>query len=222
MIPKLGGRVINSAGFDVACTHLICGKPSRNEKYLAALAAGTWIMHPSWVTSSTMGGAWVEESGYTWDKFTEGLKDKDKSDMPVRLAKAGLAWRERKAFRDWRVIICTDAAKVANFNNIIIAGGGTVLQSKAPFTVQSGITHAFCDFNSPTAKLSCTNVPIAALFESGALCVKPEYIAEFLICVDKPPDNEKFLVDPVKELMSKKRARESSFNEPSSFKRLKS
>ena len=66
-----------------------------------------------------------------------------------------------------------------------------------------------------------SDVPIAALYESGVLCVKPEYIAEFLICVETPPDTDKFLVEPVKDIMTKKRARESSFNEPGSFKRMK-
>lgn len=42
VIRDLGGMVIESNFYDARCTHLVVGKPSRAEKYLAACASGKW------------------------------------------------------------------------------------------------------------------------------------------------------------------------------------
>ncbi len=49
---NLGAEVVDSTSFDARCTHLVVGQPGRNEKFLAAIAAGLWILHPSYVSDS--------------------------------------------------------------------------------------------------------------------------------------------------------------------------
>lgn len=51
-LTKLGAVVSELSSYDPASTHLVCPKPSRNEKTLACMAAGKWILHTSYVTES--------------------------------------------------------------------------------------------------------------------------------------------------------------------------
>ena len=44
------------------CTHVIVGRPSRSEKYLAAIAAGKWVLHTSYLETSQKEGGFVEVS----------------------------------------------------------------------------------------------------------------------------------------------------------------
>ena len=52
-IERLGGRVINVPHFDPTCTHVVVGRPSRGEKYLAACAAGKWYAGGSRAATTT-------------------------------------------------------------------------------------------------------------------------------------------------------------------------
>ncbi|TNN60542.1 DNA topoisomerase 2-binding protein 1-A [Liparis tanakae] len=49
LIEQLGGVVLDKQSFDPSCSHIIVGTPLRNEKYLAAMAAGKWILHRSYL-----------------------------------------------------------------------------------------------------------------------------------------------------------------------------
>lgn len=51
-LKHLGAEVSELSSYDPTCTHLICPKPSRNEKTLACIAAGKWILHTSYATES--------------------------------------------------------------------------------------------------------------------------------------------------------------------------
>lgn len=39
------------------CTHVVVSSPSRNEKYLAACAAGKWVLRPSFLDASASAGS---------------------------------------------------------------------------------------------------------------------------------------------------------------------
>ena len=60
LVSKLGGQVLDGRFFNPACTHLVVGKPSRNEKFLAAVAAGKWVLHVSYLESSREAGCFVK------------------------------------------------------------------------------------------------------------------------------------------------------------------
>lgn len=51
-LKDLGVTVSELSSYDPSSTHLVCPKPSRNEKTLAAMAAGKWILHTSYITES--------------------------------------------------------------------------------------------------------------------------------------------------------------------------
>lgn len=51
-IEELGGTVSSLNNFDPSATHLLCHKLNRNEKLLASMASGLWILHISYATDS--------------------------------------------------------------------------------------------------------------------------------------------------------------------------
>lgn len=51
-LTSLGATVSELSSYDASSTHLVCPKPARNEKTLACMAAGKWILHTSYVTES--------------------------------------------------------------------------------------------------------------------------------------------------------------------------
>ncbi len=55
-----GGVVLEKQSFDPSCTHVIVGYPLRNEKYLAAMAAGKWILHRSYLEACRAEGHFIE------------------------------------------------------------------------------------------------------------------------------------------------------------------
>ena len=57
IVEELGGEVCSSQGFSPNCTHVIVGRPSRSEKYLAA---GQWVPHTSYLETSQKEHAFVE------------------------------------------------------------------------------------------------------------------------------------------------------------------
>lgn len=54
-----GGSVIEKQAFDPSCTHIVVGHPLRNEKYLASLAAGKWVLHRSYLEACRAAGRFV-------------------------------------------------------------------------------------------------------------------------------------------------------------------
>lgn len=59
MIKKLGGDVSMCASFDNSATHLLCIRPSRNEKMLSSIAAGKWVLHCSYLRESERAGEFL-------------------------------------------------------------------------------------------------------------------------------------------------------------------
>uniref|UniRef100_M3YEC2 DNA topoisomerase II binding protein 1 n=1 Tax=Mustela putorius furo TaxID=9669 RepID=M3YEC2_MUSPF len=59
LIEKLGGLVIEKQCFDPNCTHIVVGHPLRNEKYLASVAAGKWVLHRSYLEACRTAGHFV-------------------------------------------------------------------------------------------------------------------------------------------------------------------
>lgn len=56
----VGGIVLDKQSFDPSCSHIIVGTPLRNEKYLAAMAAGKWILHRSYLEACRSVGRFIQ------------------------------------------------------------------------------------------------------------------------------------------------------------------
>jgi hypothetical protein len=52
--------VIEKQCFDPSCTHIVVGHPLRNEKYLASVAAGKWVLHRSYLEACRTAGHFMQ------------------------------------------------------------------------------------------------------------------------------------------------------------------
>lgn len=52
--------MLDKQSFDPSCSHIIVGTPLRNEKYLAAMAAGKWILHRSYLEACRSVGHFIQ------------------------------------------------------------------------------------------------------------------------------------------------------------------
>ncbi|OXB65945.1 hypothetical protein ASZ78_002693 [Callipepla squamata] len=92
------------------------------------------------------------------------------------------------AFSGWRVILNVDHTKEAGFRRLLQSGGAKVFSGlSASFFKEA--THLFADFSK--LKPDDTRVDIAEAAAQGVNCLKPEYIADFLI-QDPPPPMESY------------------------------
>lgn len=90
-IEELGGTVVDTQTFDTSCSHVIVGGPSRSEKYLAACAAGKWILQPKYISSCVSRGSFGAEVEYEWN---DAIEIENADDTKRKLLAAPRRWRK--------------------------------------------------------------------------------------------------------------------------------
>ncbi|NXX74850.1 TOPB1 protein, partial [Urocolius indicus] len=200
LIEELGGVVLEKQCFDPSCTHIVVGHPLRNEKFLASMAAGKWILHRSYLEACRGAGCFVQAQDYEWGSNSilnvlPGINVNQK-----KLALAAMRWRKKihkgkqetgtveGAFSGWKVILNVDQTKEAGFRRLLQSGGAKVLPGHSVSLFKEA-THLFADFSKLKPDDSRVNVAEAAA--QGVNCLKPEYIADYLI-QDPPPPMESY------------------------------
>ncbi|KAJ8277001.1 hypothetical protein GJAV_G00070300 [Gymnothorax javanicus] len=189
LIDELGGVVLDKQCFDPSCSHIVVGHPLRNEKYLAAMAAGKWILHRSYLEACRTVGHFVQEEDYEWGSSSILDALPNINPQQRRLAQAALRWRrslqgqERGAFSGWRVMLNTDPAREAGFRRLLQSGGAKVFPSPSP-ALYKDTTHLFADFSR--LKPGDFHVDVREASAQGAKCLKPEYIADYLMQEPSP------------------------------------
>ncbi|GCB65601.1 hypothetical protein scyTo_0007754, partial [Scyliorhinus torazame] len=111
------------------CTHMIASKPSRSEKFLAACAAGNWVLTKDYIIDSAKNGRWLNEIQYEW-----GYKNPSNSQYPMPMESVPKIWREELArtgtpgaFYNWKVVLLiNDEARTATFKRVLHAGKAAV------------------------------------------------------------------------------------------------
>nr|XP_006821607.1 PREDICTED: DNA topoisomerase 2-binding protein 1-like [Saccoglossus kowalevskii] len=221
LIEELGGTVSETQYYDRTCTHVVVGSPTRNEKYLAALASGKWVLHKSYLEACRQAEHFIDEYEHEWGNATDLS---NRNPQTVKLALAATRWRQRLdedreasdggvvgAFKGWKVLLCVDANREAGFKRLLEAGAAQVLCSRPPFTSSEHATHAFLDMGK--IRKSKLNVDIAGLVDCGVMCLKAEYIAEYLM-VDPLPSAHKYYVDEAREIIQTTNSSEFSAGTP--------
>ncbi|XP_064907805.1 DNA topoisomerase 2-binding protein 1 isoform X2 [Columba livia] len=200
LIEELGGIVLEKQCFDPSCTHIVVGHPLRNEKFLASMAAGKWVLHRSYLEACRRAGCFVQEEDYEWGSNSilnvlPGINVNQK-----KLALAAMRWRKKihkgrqetgvveGAFSGWKVILNVDQTKEAGFRRLLQSGGAKVFSGHSVSLFKEA-THLFADFSKLKPDDSRVNVAEAAA--QGVNCLKPEYIADYLI-QDPPPPMESY------------------------------
>ncbi|NWU92992.1 TOPB1 protein, partial [Upupa epops] len=198
LIEELGGTVLEKQCFDPSCTHIVVGHPLRNEKFLASMAAGKWVLHCSYLEACRGAGCFVQAQDYEWGSSSilnvlPGININQR-----KLALAAMRWRKRihtgrqetgiaeGAFSGWKVILNVDQTKEAGFRRLLQSGGAKVFAGHAVSLFKEA-THLFADFSKLKPDDSRVNVAEAAA--QGVNCLRPEYIADYLI-QDPPPPME--------------------------------
>ena len=100
--------------FKAHCTHVICGRLSRSEKFLGACATGKWVLHPEYITQSTLAKDWLDEEQFEW--CDENIVKMTGNIIPCNLAYAARRWRfmlgsQNGAFSGWKVAVVAGAKR---------------------------------------------------------------------------------------------------------------
>ena len=116
---------------------------SRNEKYLAAVASGKWILHKSYLEASREAGHFIEEEDHEWGTGSN-KNDLSASAKRWRLELTSAHNETNKgAFKGWTVLLCIETTKQPGFKRILEAGAGCVHSIRPPFENIDGATHVF-------------------------------------------------------------------------------
>ena len=203
IIKKLGGTVIDQQYFDLRCTHVVVGTPTRSEKYLAACAAGKWVLQTSYLDESDSVGVFIQEEPHEW-ALNVDILSQDPSKKP--LIEATRRWRihvsanSSGAFHDWKVVLFV--SKVEGFKRLLEAGGATVI--KDPSTNEAEVaTHCFVD----KMLIEQHREALAQLDLTDTLCLKADYIAAYLTVEDPPATDYSWLAETSQASLSAKKSR---------------
>ncbi|XP_077410568.1 DNA topoisomerase 2-binding protein 1 isoform X2 [Vanacampus margaritifer] len=192
LIEVLGGVILDKQSFDPSCSHIIVGTPLRNEKYLAAMAAGKWILHRSYLEACRSVGRFIPEEDYEWGSSSILDALPSISSQQRRLALAAMRWRkalrgsskQEGAFSGWTVMLNIDQSREAGFRRLLQSGGAKVLPS-ASHSMYKVATHLFADFSR--LRPGDFRVDVSDASAQGVTCLKPEYIADYLMQEPIPP-----------------------------------
>ncbi|XP_071417341.1 DNA topoisomerase 2-binding protein 1 isoform X2 [Pithys albifrons albifrons] len=202
LIEELGGVVLEKQYFDPSCTHIVVGHPLRNEKFLASMAAGKWVLHRSYLEACRGAGCFVQEEDYEWGSNSILNVLPAINVNQKKLALAAMRWRKKihkgrretgtveGAFSGWKVILNVDQTKEAGFKRLLQSGGAKVFSGHSVSLFKEA-THLFADFSK--LKPEDTRVNVAEAAAQGVNCLKPEYIADYLIQDPPPPMDSYFL-----------------------------
>ncbi|KAM3610653.1 uncharacterized protein V6R79_006985 [Siganus canaliculatus] len=136
-IQKLGGKYIGGSVYQNDISHLIVPQVLPSEKFLAACAAGKWVVTPDYVLDSVRNGSWLAEGPYEITLATRSTS----TFYPVR------QWREKVAsgritgaFQDWKVLLMVqEPARRAMFKRLLKAGRAKVYHCPPPS--HASVTH---------------------------------------------------------------------------------
>ncbi|KAI4806983.1 hypothetical protein KUCAC02_017769, partial [Chaenocephalus aceratus] len=200
LIEELGGVVLDKQAFDPSCSHIIVGTPLRNEKYLAAMAAGKWILHRSYLEACRSVDRFIQEDEYEWGSSSILDALPSITSQQRRLAFAAMRWRktlqgrseQEGAFSGWTVMLNIDQSRESGFRRLLQSGRAKVLPSPSP-SLYKETTHLFADFSR--LKPGDFRVDVSEATSQGVTCLKPEYIADYLMQEPTPPIELYFLTE---------------------------
>ena len=182
MIEELGGKFSSIDAFDPQTTHLVCKAPMKSEKFLSSVARGLWVLSYDYLEQSLKTGRFLNEEDFEWGSEKLGLATVHANQ--VKVAASAKRWRmslngnhHSGAYSNWKVLLHVPKNKIKGLSSILSAGGAEVLEIQPPFSNIYGATHAFIDRD----KVDCGLISCSQLSAVGVHCLKPEYIADFLI-----------------------------------------
>ncbi|XP_026726521.1 DNA topoisomerase 2-binding protein 1 [Trichoplusia ni] len=171
MITSLGGEICEGAELDPLATHLICAAPGRSEKMLGSVAAGRWVLHPLYITSSHAAGSFLSEEEFEWGNPSGRLPPVAGGERS--LARAAHRWRAARArgaagpFAGVVALLHVPDARRRLLARLVCAGGGHAPDDEPPYT-NDNITVCFADIkryplsDRDSAWLISKRIPVCA------------------------------------------------------------
>uniref|UniRef100_A0A1B0FH09 BRCT domain-containing protein n=1 Tax=Glossina morsitans morsitans TaxID=37546 RepID=A0A1B0FH09_GLOMM len=157
-IMQLGGEICdNLVNFDPECTHFLCERPNRGEKFLGCISSGKWILSLKYIEECFAKDRFIDEELYEWGNCKAlNLPQLTPEDQVIALA--AHRWRKdlsstltndrRGAFSGIRAILRISGRNIDALKNVIKAGKGEVIEVKSPYSqyaIVSSATHCFVD-----------------------------------------------------------------------------
>ncbi|XP_043474546.1 DNA topoisomerase 2-binding protein 1-A isoform X2 [Leptopilina heterotoma] len=186
VILNLGGEVSTESTFDSTATHLLCMKPSRNEKILCSIASGKWILHANYIKDCEIANKFLDEEKYEWGnpKFSDELSSTLSTEIEQMMAAAAYRWRIKLtkepggAFENMVALLLVQEEKYESFERLIVAGSGRVVLPRSsydPTSTDQRITHSFIQL-----KQKDQTIDWARMASKGILCFPPTYLHNLL------------------------------------------
>ncbi|KAJ9441585.1 topoisomerase (DNA) II binding protein 1 [Diplonema papillatum] len=138
IVSALGGTTVQSI---TDATHLVASHLGTTQNLCCALAAGKWIVSPTWLLDSSAKKTFLGEEKYEWnpatvaDALAKKKVDAGSKEGAKVLSLAGAVehWRKHTgggAFSSWRVSLCANDV----FASVLKAGGATIVSRELPLT----------------------------------------------------------------------------------------
>eukprot|EP01062_Namystynia_karyoxenos_P069892 TRINITY_DN65310_c0_g1_i1.p1 TRINITY_DN65310_c0_g1~~TRINITY_DN65310_c0_g1_i1.p1 ORF type:complete len:618 (+),score=217.57 TRINITY_DN65310_c0_g1_i1:61-1854(+) len=126
---RLGAELLLAPRYCPSATHLVAlpGAQHRTEKYLSFVAAGKWILTPSFVLDSDEAGRWLHPSDFGVGGRAQRLRE-----------------RAQRPFAEWRVVLHAEQRIRNGLRTILEAGGCADVSAPSATTLRSA-THLLCD-----------------------------------------------------------------------------
>ncbi|XP_017886293.1 DNA topoisomerase 2-binding protein 1 isoform X2 [Ceratina calcarata] len=185
VIKRLGGDVSTDATFDMSASHVLCIRPSRNEKMLSSIATGKWILHCMYMRDCDQEGRFLDEEKYEWgNPKSKGIIPDPTGDIEEAIAAAAFRWRVKLLkepdacpFHNMVALLLAEGDKYEMFKRLIEVGGGTVVQARPPYDSPTGkkITHCFVNIKQVSQPINW-----AMLASKGIFCFLPQYLSDYL------------------------------------------
>lgn len=164
------------------------------------------MLHRSYLEACRAAKRFIKEEDYEWGSTSVLNAVSGINPQQRMLAEAAMRWRRKLqrikqdigsvegAFSGWTVILNVDQAKEAGFQRLLQSGGAKVFAGHSPSLFKEA-THLFADFSKLKPEDAKVNISEAAA--QGVNCLKPEYIADYLMKEPPPPPNNYCLPDAV-------------------------
>ncbi|XP_067376833.1 SMC5-SMC6 complex localization factor protein 1 isoform X2 [Channa argus] len=185
-IQHLGGKYLGGSVYQNTSTHLIIPQVLSSEKFLAACAAGKWVVTPDYVLDSIKNGSWLAEGPYEVAISTGATS----TFYPVRQWREKVATRRLTgAFQGWRVLLMVqEPSRRAMFIRLLKAGRAKVYYFPPP--PHASFTHVMVKpFTDNVKSLNAPCYPVSHIVQHlfGSNCVD----MNFHIMDDNPFETEK-------------------------------
>ena len=206
LIEKSGGVVSGYPYFDEKATHLIAGNLTRAEKLMGSIAAGLWVLHPSYIEAlkSVKNVYEISEEDYEWgspkQRFRLNLLSTNAADFAI----CSYSWRiglkdgESPPFENQKVVLHVSHSKYDSFKRLIEAGSGIVVKGQPPN--YSGVDANLCLYE---AHGSTEPINFSYLAKKKIPCVSILYISDTLLR-DKNALNKNLIPEYLQHVSSDK------------------